>query len=202
MHLLYLDLLRISLAFDHLRFSTFADSLIIKWNIKNIWTQFHQRFRRAFFVQKFAQSQNVTRKKAFVQKRRAKNVDEIDYWCTKTRTVYYMQTYKKLLVKWLNWLQVSISPTFNMLLFLHERILRCFFWLTVWHCNFFWQNNIGTKAARKMNDEIDFIPQVENRCLKLASSCHTFFWRIKIKAPFPWMKLGECQIKLQLPSSS
>jgi len=40
--------------------------------------QFHQRFTRTFFVQKFVQSQNVTRKKAFVRKISAFNVDEID----------------------------------------------------------------------------------------------------------------------------
>jgi hypothetical protein len=34
---------------------------------------------RAFFIQKFVQSQNVTRKKAYIRKRRAKNVDDIDY---------------------------------------------------------------------------------------------------------------------------
>jgi len=32
-------------------------------------SQFHQRFTRAFFVQMFVQSQNATRKKAFVQKK-------------------------------------------------------------------------------------------------------------------------------------
>ncbi len=32
-----------------------------------------------FFVRKFVQSQTITRKKAFVQKRSAKNVDEIDF---------------------------------------------------------------------------------------------------------------------------
>ncbi len=40
--------------------------------------QFHQRFTHAFFVRKFIQSQNVTRKKAFVRKIRAFNIDEID----------------------------------------------------------------------------------------------------------------------------
>jgi len=35
--------------------------------------------KRAFFIQKFVQSQKVTRKKAFVQKIRAFNVDEIDH---------------------------------------------------------------------------------------------------------------------------
>jgi len=40
--------------------------------------QFHQRFTRTFFVQKFVQSQNVTRKKAFVRKICMFNVDKID----------------------------------------------------------------------------------------------------------------------------
>jgi hypothetical protein len=40
--------------------------------------QFHQRFTRVFFVRKFVQSQNVTRKKAFVRKICAFHVDEID----------------------------------------------------------------------------------------------------------------------------
>jgi len=42
--------------------------------------QFHQRFTCAFFVRKFVQSQNVTRKKAFVQKGVQKNFDKIDTW--------------------------------------------------------------------------------------------------------------------------
>jgi hypothetical protein len=42
------------------------------------WCQFHQCFTRVLFVQKFVQSQNVTRKNAFVCKIRAFNVDEID----------------------------------------------------------------------------------------------------------------------------
>ncbi len=42
--------------------------------------QFHQCFIRAFFVQKFVQSQNVIRKKAFVRKICVFNVDEIDHW--------------------------------------------------------------------------------------------------------------------------
>jgi len=46
-------------------------------------TQFHQHFTCAFFIRKFVQSQNVTRKKAFVLKRRTKNVDEIDSCMTK-----------------------------------------------------------------------------------------------------------------------
>jgi len=41
--------------------------------------QFHQHFMRAFFIQKFIQSQNVTRKKAFVSKFCTFNVDEIDH---------------------------------------------------------------------------------------------------------------------------
>jgi len=40
--------------------------------------QFHQRFMHEIFVQKFIQSQNVPRKKAFVCKIRAFNIDEID----------------------------------------------------------------------------------------------------------------------------
>ncbi len=50
--------------------------------------QFHQHYTREFFVRKFIQSQNVSRKLAFVRKIHAFNVDEIDYRC-----------------------QVSISPT-------------------------------------------------------------------------------------------
>jgi hypothetical protein len=41
--------------------------------------QFHQRFTSAFFVQKKLQSQNISRKKTFVRKICAKNVDEIDH---------------------------------------------------------------------------------------------------------------------------
>jgi len=40
--------------------------------------QFHQRYTRAFFVQIFQQSQNITRKMTFVQKIRTYNVDGID----------------------------------------------------------------------------------------------------------------------------
>jgi len=48
------------------------------YSIILFWCQFHQRFTRAFFVRKFVQSQNVTRKKAFVCKICAFNVDEFD----------------------------------------------------------------------------------------------------------------------------
>jgi len=41
--------------------------------------QFHQHFTCVFFVQKLLQRQNVSRKKAFVRKIRAFNVDEIDF---------------------------------------------------------------------------------------------------------------------------
>jgi len=50
--------------------------------------QFHQRFLRAFFVRKFVQSQNVTRKKTFVRKIRAFNVDEIDSRCAKETSTF------------------------------------------------------------------------------------------------------------------
>ena len=40
--------------------------------------QFHQCFTRAFFVQKFVLSQNVTRKKAFVRKICAFKVDDVN----------------------------------------------------------------------------------------------------------------------------
>jgi len=40
--------------------------------------QFHQHFTRAFFVQKFVQSQTLSREKIFVQKMHVQNVDEID----------------------------------------------------------------------------------------------------------------------------
>jgi len=40
--------------------------------------QFHQRFTRAFFVQKFVQSQTLSREKTFVCKICAFNVDKID----------------------------------------------------------------------------------------------------------------------------
>ncbi len=46
---------------------------------RGIRCQFHQHFTGTFFVQKFVQSQNVTRKKAFVRKIWAFNVDEIDH---------------------------------------------------------------------------------------------------------------------------
>jgi len=58
---LYLSLIEILFAFESSR------------------CQFHQHFTRTFFVQKFLQSQNVTRKKAFICKIRAFNVDEIDH---------------------------------------------------------------------------------------------------------------------------
>ncbi len=44
------------------------------------WCQSHQHFRHVFFVRKFVQSQNVTRKKAFVHKICTFNIDEIDHW--------------------------------------------------------------------------------------------------------------------------
>jgi len=53
--------------------------------VKTLRCQFHQHFTRAFFVQKFVQSQNVTRNKAFVREIRSFNVDEIDH--RKTRIV-------------------------------------------------------------------------------------------------------------------
>ncbi len=34
--------------------------------------------------------------------------------------------------------------------FLYESALRTFYVLTVWVCNFFWQNEIGLKAAHKL----------------------------------------------------
>jgi len=37
-----------------------------------------------FFVRKFVQSQNVTRKKTFIRKTHAFNVDEIDAWSPPT----------------------------------------------------------------------------------------------------------------------
>jgi len=49
---------------------------------KDLWGRFHQRFSRAFLVRLI---QNVTRKKAFVRKTRAKNVGEIDLWRKKLR---------------------------------------------------------------------------------------------------------------------
>jgi len=33
---------------------------------------------------------------------------------------------------------------------LYKTVFRSFSLLTVWVCNFFWQQNIGTKAAHKM----------------------------------------------------
>jgi len=41
--------------------------------------QFHQHFTRAFFIQKFVQSQTLGRGKTFERKICAFNVDEIDY---------------------------------------------------------------------------------------------------------------------------
>ncbi len=45
-------------------------------------SQFHQRYTRAFFVQIFQQSQNVTRKTTFIRNICTYNVDEIDTWST------------------------------------------------------------------------------------------------------------------------
>jgi hypothetical protein len=42
------------------------------------WCQCHQHFTLAFFVRKFVQSQKLTRKKAFVCKICAFNIDEFD----------------------------------------------------------------------------------------------------------------------------
>jgi len=50
--------------------------------LKEIYSQFHQRYTRAFFVRIFQQSQNVTRKMTFVQNIRTYNVDEIDTYTT------------------------------------------------------------------------------------------------------------------------
>ncbi len=55
--------------------------------------QFHQLFKGAFLIQKFVQSQNLTRIKAFVWKRRAKNVDEIDTSRTFKYEFISLQTY-------------------------------------------------------------------------------------------------------------
>jgi len=63
-------------------------NLKVRGHSNNTWhsrCQFHQRLTCAFFVQKFLQSQNVTRKKAFVRKIRAFNVDEIDHRRVKQR---------------------------------------------------------------------------------------------------------------------
>jgi hypothetical protein len=57
--------------------------------------QFHQRFMCAFFVQKFVQSQNVTRKKAFVHKISSFNVDDIDHRCQTSITIFLEECYKK-----------------------------------------------------------------------------------------------------------
>jgi len=66
--------------------------------------QFHQHFRRAFFVRKFVQSQNVTRKKAFVCKICAYNVDEIakftDLSLPLHSRVFSMITYDSLQGRW------------------------------------------------------------------------------------------------------
>jgi hypothetical protein len=57
----------------------FLSHRCLKCQTKNVpRSQFYQRFTRAFFIRMFVQSQNVTRKKAFVRNRCAKNVDEID----------------------------------------------------------------------------------------------------------------------------
>jgi hypothetical protein len=64
--------------------------------------QFHQRFTRSFFVRKFVQSQNVTRKKAFVRKIWAFNVDEIDLWwviCLRKENMKILQVNKILMEK-------------------------------------------------------------------------------------------------------
>ncbi len=51
-----------------------------------------------FFVQKFVQSQNITRKKSFVQKTRSKNVDEIDGRCHHRKT-YFWNHYEPTILK-------------------------------------------------------------------------------------------------------
>jgi len=52
-------------------------------------------------------------------------------------------------------LQVSISQAFYQHLFLYKSPLRSFSLITVWPCNFFCQNDIGAKAARKMLSKLN-----------------------------------------------
>jgi len=73
------------------------------------WSQFHQSFKRAFFIQKFVQSQNVTRKKTFVWKRREKNIDEIDSWWQSDKRNLVLK--KKNLILKMCWWCVTSIPT-------------------------------------------------------------------------------------------
>jgi len=69
--------LQIGLVFFDIR--KLMKKLLIKfWGNLPTGHNFIKVFLRMFFVHKFVQSQNITRKKAFVWKRRAKNVDKID----------------------------------------------------------------------------------------------------------------------------
>jgi len=62
----------------HTHILTHTNTHFLKNRIaKDFRGRFHQLFSRAFFVRLI---QNVTRKKTFVQKTRAKNVGEIDSW--------------------------------------------------------------------------------------------------------------------------
>jgi len=81
---------RIRMFFFHIYFNIFpSQHSEIEWGTDFLFVvffvfgalrcQFHQPFTRTFFVQKFVQSQNVTRKKAFIRKICAFNVDEIDH---------------------------------------------------------------------------------------------------------------------------
>jgi len=68
----------------YLIYTTVASSLILQllaivvFQKEVTFSQFHQRYTHAFFVQIFQQSQNVTRKMTFVQNFCTYNVDEID----------------------------------------------------------------------------------------------------------------------------
>jgi len=69
----------------------------------HIRCQFHQRFTHTFFIWKFVHSQNITRKKAFVRKICAFNVDAIDH-----SVMCSVQQNKNKVVQWKNGLKLGL----------------------------------------------------------------------------------------------
>ncbi len=65
-----------------------------KLRLQVYFSQFHQRFKRAFFVLIFQQSQNVTRKTTFVRKIRTYNVEKIKYFLRSGKKVYLKRILK------------------------------------------------------------------------------------------------------------
>ncbi len=147
---------------------TASTKLLTTLELYLIWpgVNFINIFTNQFFVQKFVQSQNVTRKKTFVQKTRAFIIDEIDGRCQFHQhyvRAFFIQFFcqsqnvtRKKLPKWHLYKKFAkltrALENFSSILhapFSTKVLCTVIFWLQ-FRFGTFWLKNISTKVACKI----------------------------------------------------